>query len=104
MKHLTTTIVHKTYALDPGVKPSFSGIPGMALVKNLAGSGLGLCLIILVLLTAASAVAWAAGSFSQASHVASKGKMGTLICFAASIVVAGANALVGGFSGLANDI
>ncbi len=85
---------------DPGIKPNKNGLPGMDLLKEMAGGLMFAALIFCGIALLASAIVWAIGSFGSNHHTASRGKTGVLVSVGAAVIVGGANALIGWGSGM----
>jgi hypothetical protein len=99
--HVNFLLLHaaaRSFVLaDAGVTPNTDGLPGLNLLKKLAGAlltfGVVLCVIGLVI----SAITWAIGSNSANPHLAGRGKTGVLVALGAAILIGGANFLVNFF-------
>ena len=78
--------------------PSANGLPGsnvlQGLVNGLAFWGLLAALAGIVL----GCIVWAAGSHGQNHHMAGRGRLGTLACAAAALLIGAAPALVNFFA------
>ncbi|GAA1836382.1 DUF6112 family protein [Nocardioides hankookensis] len=89
---------------DPGISPNNNGLPGVQLAKKMAGGllvfGFIGCFVALVL----AAIVWAVGANSSNSHAAERGKKGVLVSLVASLLIGGANVLVGTFSGMGAEL
>jgi len=83
---------------DVDLKPNSKGLPGsqvlQGLVDGLAFWGLLAALAGIVI----GCIVWAAGSHGQNHHMAGKGRMGTLACAAAALLIGAAPALVNFFA------
>lgn len=88
----------KVTAGRPGVTPNTNGLPGIPLLRQIAGALLTVGLVAAVAGIAISAMVWAIGSHSGNPHLASRGKAGVVASAAAGILIGGADAIVGFFS------
>lgn len=89
---------------DPGIKPNQGGLPGVGEAKNIVGALLVYGLIACVAGCVISAIIWAVGGSSSNPSLASRGKSGVVISFAAAIVVGAANALITFGSGIGGKV
>ena len=91
-------------AIDPGIKPNNSGLPGLSVMKNIVGAlltwGLLACVAGLVISVIVWALAHQQGNYSQVSS----GKTGVLVSAGGAMLVGGADAIVAFFSGLGTGI
>lgn len=88
----------KVTAGRPDVTPNTNGLPGIPLLRQIAGALLTVGLVAAVAGIAISAMVWAIGSHSGNPHLASRGKAGVVAAAAAGILIGGADAIVGFFS------
>ena len=77
------------------VTPNSTGLPGISAVSNMVGALLTIALIACVAGLVIAAIVWAVGHHSANPSVAGRGKSGVLVAFAASLLVGGANVIVG---------
>ncbi|WP_249051519.1 DUF6112 family protein [Cellulomonas fimi] len=89
---------------DPGITPNTDGLPGLEVVRSIVGAlltwGLVACVAGLVISVIVWAVAHQQGNYSHASS----GKTGVLVAAGGAILIGGANAIIGFFSGLGAGI
>lgn len=89
---------------DPGITPNESGLPGLAVVRQIVGAlltwGLVACVAGLVISVIAWAVARQQGNYGYASGA----KTGVLVSVGGALLIGGANAIVAFFSGLGGQI
>lgn len=87
-----------TAVKDVDLRPSADGLPGsqvlQGLVNGLAFWGLLAALAGIVI----GCIVWAAGSHGQNHHMAGRGRLGTLACAAAALLIGAAPALVNFFA------
>lgn len=87
-------------AADPGVKLNDDGVPGLTLLRQMAGGLVGAGLVLCVVGAVIGAVMWAVGSSSSNHQASSRGKTGLLVSIGAAVCIGGANALVTWGSGM----
>lgn len=91
-------------AADPGITPNESGLPGLAVLRQIVGAlltwGLVACVAGLVLSVIVWAVARQQGNYGSASGA----KTGVLVSVGGALLIGGANAIVAFFSGLGGQI
>ncbi|NMR19200.1 hypothetical protein HIR71_03035 [Cellulomonas fimi] len=84
--------------------PNTDGLPGLEVVRSIVGAlltwGLVACVAGLVISVIVWAVAHQQGNYSHASS----GKTGVLVAAGGAILIGGANAIIGFFSGLGAGI
>jgi hypothetical protein len=81
------------------VNPNSTGLPGISTLSNMVGALLTIGLIACVAGLVIAAIVWAVGHHSANPNVASRGKSGVLVAFAAALLVGGANVLIDFFVG-----
>lgn len=80
------------------LKPSSHGLPGSKVLQSLV-NGLAFWALLAALAgIVLGCIVWAAGSHGQNHHMAGRGRMGTLACAAAALLVGAAPALVNFFA------
>ena len=80
------------------LKPDPNGLPGSEVLQELV-NGLGFWALLAALAgMVAGCVVWAAASHSSNHHYASKGRMGTLACAAAALLIGAAPKLINFFA------
>ena len=89
---------------DPGVSPNQDGLPGLAVVKSIVGALLTWGLIACVAGLVVSVIIWALGHQQGNYQHAATGKTGVLVAAGGALLIGGANAIVGFFSGLGAGI
>ncbi|MGW6130796.1 DUF6112 family protein [Cellulomonas sp. NPDC055163] len=85
---------------DPGVSPNEDGLPGLSVVRQIAGAFLTWGLVACVAGLAISIIMWAVAHHQGNYNHASNGKMGVVVAAAGALLLGGANAIVAFFSGL----
>ena len=89
---------------DPGVSPNQDGLPGLAVVRSIVGALLTWGLIACVAGLVVSVIIWALAHQQGSYQHASTGKTGVLVAAGGALLIGGANAIVGFFSGLGAGI
>jgi hypothetical protein len=89
---------------DPGVSPNQDGLPGLAVVKSIVGALLTWGLIACVAGLVVSVIIWALAHQQGNYQHASTGKTGVLVAAGGALLIGGANAIVGFFSGMGAGI
>ncbi|MGV8966595.1 MAG: DUF6112 family protein [Cellulomonas sp.] len=89
---------------DPGVSPNQDGLPGLAVVKSIVGALLTWGLIACVAGLVVSVIIWALAHQQGSYQHASTGKTGVLVAAGGALLIGGANAIVGFFSGMGAGI
>jgi len=89
---------------DPGVSPNQDGLPGLTVVKSIVGALLTWGLIACVAGLVVSVIIWALAHQQGNYQHASTGKTGVLVAAGGALLIGGANAIVGFFSGLGAGI
>lgn len=89
---------------DPGVSPNQDGLPGLAVVKSIVGALLTWGLVACVAGLVVSVIVWALAHQQGNYQYASSGKTGVLVAAGGALLIGGANAIVGFFSGLGAGI
>ena len=89
---------------DPGISPNQDGLPGLAVVKSIVGALLTWGLIACVAGLVVSVIIWALAHQQGSYQHASTGKTGVLVAAGGALLIGGANAIVGFFSGLGAGI
>ena len=81
------------------ISPNSTALPGITELENVVGALLTFGLIGSVAGLAISAIVWAIGSHSANPVLASRGKTGVLVAFAAAALTGGAVTLINFFAG-----
>lgn len=89
---------------DPGISPNQDGLPGLAVVRSIVGALLTWGLIACVAGLVVSVIIWALAHQQGSYQHASTGKTGVLVAAGGALLIGGANAIVGFFSGLGAGI
>ena len=89
---------------DPGISPNQDGLPGLAVVRSIVGAWLTWGLIACVAGLVVSVIIWALAHQQGSYQHASTGKTGVLVAAGGALLIGGANAIVGFFSGLGAGI
>ena len=89
---------------DPGISPNQDGLPGLAVVRSIVGALLTWGLIACVAGLVLSVIIWALAHQQGSYQHASTGKTGVLVAAGGALLIGGANAIVGFFSGLGAGI
>ena len=89
---------------DPGISPNQDGLPGLAVVRSIVGALLTWGLIACVAGLVISVIIWALAHQQGSYQHASTGKTGVLVAAGGALLIGGANAIVGFFSGLGAGI
>lgn len=97
-------VVRAVTAVDPGISPNEDGLPGLPVVRSIVGALLTWGLIACVAGLVVSVIVWAFGHQQGNYSHASSGKSGVLISAGGALLIGGANAIVGFFSGLGAGI
>src|SRR4051794_35416324 len=80
------------------LNPNPGGLPGSKVLESLV-NGLGFWALLAALAgMVVGCIVWAAGSHGQNHHMAGRGRLGTLACAAAALLVGAAPALVNFFA------
>ena len=91
-------------AADPGITPNDSGLPGLAVLRQIVGAlltwGLVACVAGLVISVITWAVARQQGNYGYASGA----KTGVLVSAGGALLIGGANAIVAFFSAMGGRI
>ena len=91
-------------AANPGITPNDSGLPGLAVMRQIVGAlltwGLVACVAGLVISVIVWAVARQQGNYGYASGA----KTGVLVSVGGALLIGGANAIVAFFSNLGGQI
>ena len=90
--------------VDPGVRPNQDGLPGLAVVKAIVGALLTWGLVACVAGLVVSVIVWALAHQQGNYQHAAAGKTGVLVAAGGALLIGGANAIVGFFSGLGAGI
>ena len=64
------------------IDPNTDGLPGIEQLRVIVGAAMTVGLILAVLALIISAVVWGYGANSSNPHLASRGKVGVLVCLA----------------------
>ena len=91
-------------ALDPGVTPNGSGLPGLKVVRDIAGALLTFGLVACVVGMVGSIIVWAVGSHVGNYNQTSGGKTGLFVSAAGALLIGGAPAIVKFFAVLGSKI
>lgn len=89
---------------DPGIHPNSTGLPGIAVLRQIVGALLTWGLLACVAGLVISVIVWALGHQSGNYNHTSNGKTGVLVAAGGAILIGGANAIVAFFSGLGAGI
>ena len=91
-------------ATDPGITPNDSGLPGLAVLRQIVGAlltwGLVACVAGLVISVITWAVARQQGNYGYASGA----KTGVLVSAGGALLIGGANAIVAFFSAMGGRV
>ena len=89
---------------NPGITPNESGLPGLAVVRQIVGALLTWGLVACVAGLVVSVITWAVARQQGNYGYASGAKTGVLVSVAGALLIGGANAIVTFFSGLGGQI
>ena len=89
---------------DPGVSANEDGLPGLAVVRQIVGALLTWGLVACVAGLVVSVIVWALAHQQGNYQHAASGKTGVLVAAGGALLIGGANAIVGFFSGLGAGI
>lgn len=89
---------------DPGITSNQTGLPGLAVVKQIVGALLTWGLVACVAGLVVSVIVWAVARQQGNYGYASGGKTGVLVSAGGALLIGGANAIVAFFSGLGGQI
>ena len=89
---------------DPGITPNESGLPGLAVLRQIVGALLTWGLVACVAGLVVSVIVWAVARQQGNYGYASGAKTGVLISAGGALLIGGANAIVAFFSGLGGQI
>lgn len=89
---------------DPGISPNQTGLPGLAVVKQIVGALLTWGLVACVAGLVVSVITWAVANRQGNYGYAAAGKTGVLVAVGGALLIGGANAIVAFFSGLGGQI
>ena len=89
---------------DPGISPNQNGLPGLEVVRSIVGALLTWGLVACVAGLVVSVIVWALAHQQGNYQYASSGKTGVLVAAGGALLIGGANAIVGFFSGLGAGI
>lgn len=89
---------------DPGVSANEDGLPGLAVVRQIVGALLTWGLVACVAGLVVSVIVWALAHQQGNFQYASSGKTGVMVAVGGALLIGGANAIVGFFSGLGSAI
>ena len=90
--------------VGPGVSPNGSGLPGLAVVRQIAGALLTWGLVACVVGVVISVIVWAIGQHFGSYAGTSTGKAGVLVSMGGAVLIGGANSIVAFFSALGAQI
>jgi hypothetical protein len=76
------------------VAPNTTGLPGISTISHMVGALLSIGLIACLAGLVIAAIVWAVGHHSANPTLASRGKSGVLVAFAAAVLLGGANVLI----------
>src|SRR4051794_26929485 len=80
------------------LSPNANGLPGSKVLQDLV-NGLGFWALLAALAgIVVGCIVWAAGAHGQNHHMAGRGRLGTLACAAAALLIGAAPALVNFFA------
>ena len=100
----TASLLGLLPAADPGITPNESGLPGLAVLRQIVGAlltwGLVACVAGLVISVITWAVARQQGNYGYASGA----KTGVLVSPGGALLIGGANAIVAFFSAMGGRI
>ena len=87
-----------------GVVPNTDGLPGLEVLRRIAGALLTWGLVACVAALVVSVIVWALSHHSGSYAGASTGKVGVLVAMGGAVLIGGANAIVGFFAALGAQI
>jgi hypothetical protein len=76
------------------INPNTTGLPGIGELETMVGALLTVGVIAAIAGLAISAITWAVGNHSTNPQLASRGKTGVLVAFAAAALIGGADVLI----------
>lgn len=88
----------------PGVSPNSDGLPGLAVVRRMAGALLTWGLVACVVGIVVSVIVWAVGQHYGSYAGTSTGKAGVLVSMGGAVLIGGANSIVAFFAALGAQI
>lgn len=91
-------------ALDPGVTPNMTGLPGLALIKSIVGALFWPGIWAAVGAIIVGAILWFVGSSSDNPSRGAQGKKTIFAACIGAIIIGGANAIVAFFSAAGSTI
>jgi len=90
--------------VGPGVSPNSNGLPGLSVVRDIAGALLTWGLVACVAGIAISVIVWIVGQHHGSYAGTATGKTGVLVSVAGAVLIGGANAIVAFFAALGAQI
>ena len=88
----------------PGVSPNSSGLPGLDVVREIAGALLTWGLVACVVGIAVSVIVWVVGQHYGSYSGTATGKVGVLVSMGGAVLIGGANSIVAFFAALGAQI
>ncbi len=88
----------------PGVSPNGTGLPGLPVVRQMAGALLTWGLVACVVGIVVSVIVWVIGQHFGSYAGTSTGKAGVLVAMGGAVLIGGANAIVAFFAALGAQI
>ena len=89
---------------DPGITPNDSGLPGLAVLRQIVGALLTWGLVACVAGLVVSVITWAVARQQGNYGYASGAKTGVLVSAGGALLIGGANAIVAFFSAMGGRI
>lgn len=88
----------------PGVSANTDGLPGLEVLRRIAGALLTWGLVACVVGLVVSVIVWAVGHHNGSYANASTGKVGVLVAMGGAVLIGGANAIIAFFAALGAQI
>ena len=100
----TASLYSRLLADNPGITPNESGLPGLAVMREIVGALLTWGLVACVAGLVVSVIVWAIARQQGNYGYASGAKTGVLVSVGGALLIGGANAIVAFFSNLGGQI
>ena len=88
----------------PGVTANGDGLPGLAVVRHIAGALLTWGLVACVVGIVVSVIVWVVGQHQGSYTGTATGKVGVLVSMGGAVLIGGANSIVAFFAALGSQI
>ena len=97
-------LLHVVVAVNPGLKPDSTGLPGAQVLQHLANGVDWWALIAAMVGIVVGAVMWAFGHYSQNYQQALNGRRGVMVSGLAAVLIGGAQHIISFFLSLGSGI